>query len=306
VVRLLPESLVAVLDVHGSVREPFDRFPDAPFAMLSYLKHRMLRKRWLPFYHAALVVTDYLARECRKMCPDLTTFTVPCASLHSPTWTGVIEHRKQWRSALGLRDEELVLVHCGGLRFHQRPEPMIALTEMLLRCGIPARLLIATHDRLAAEGAVRSAPGGVRDRILIRSVPNGQHLEALAAGDLGLLLREDIPTNRAAFPNKADEYWAAGLPVVTSPGLQAVADIVRDEPQAGVIVDYPGNSAAPASQTLWFRQLSQAGLSQRNARFSCLQNVRKRLAFHETLSPFVAWLRSQVWARGTEAAAVGR
>jgi glycosyltransferase involved in cell wall biosynthesis len=53
--------------------------------------------------------------------------------------------------------------------------------------------------------------------------------EYLAAGDLGLLLRDPHPVNRVASPVKFAEYLAAGLPVLVSPGVGDAAAIVERE-----------------------------------------------------------------------------
>jgi len=48
----------------------------------------------------------------------------------------------------------------------------------------------------------------------------------LAAADIGFLLRETDPVNAVASPVKFAEYLAAGLGVVTSPGLEGAAELV--------------------------------------------------------------------------------
>jgi hypothetical protein len=107
-----------------------------------------------------------------------------------------------------------------------------------------------------------------------------------------LLLRDDIPTNRAAFPNKVDEYWSAGLPVVTTAGLQAVANIVETRPEAGIVVSHPKYTLS-AEQVAWFKDLSSAAVGDRYRRFRQLQYVRRQISFEGTLRPFVSWLRTR-------------
>jgi hypothetical protein len=72
--------------------------------------------------------------------------------------------------------------------------------------------------------------------ISVHSLPAAEVTAALSACDIGLLLREDISTNHNAFPNKFAEYVAAGLFLVTSPGLRDPAEFVVRH-RLGVLLD---------------------------------------------------------------------
>ena len=46
-------------------------------------------------------------------------------------------------------------------------------------------------------------------------------------GDVGLLLRDDLPVNRVASPTKFAEYCLCGLPVLTTPYVGDFSEYVR-------------------------------------------------------------------------------
>jgi glycosyltransferase involved in cell wall biosynthesis len=66
----------------------------------------------------------------------------------------------------------------------------------------------------------------------------------LREADIGMALFKPIPLRKYAFPLKVIEYLAAGLPVITTKGLQA-ADIV-DKGQCGKAVDFDAMVIADA------------------------------------------------------------
>jgi len=277
-----------VLDIHGSVRELVNYGP---------LGRRLVRFpvwgfsawRWYRRFDAALVVTEYLAKECRFFAPGLRTFVVPCASIYQPEWSEVYEHRRTWRRRLGIGDSEVVLAHSGGLSAWQEPSPMVRMLKALLDRGAGARLLLATRKLDLAASLTARLPESIRDRIIARKFENNLQCEVLAAADLGLLLRADNATNRAAFPNKVDECWSVGLPVITTPGLRAVAELVRSCPEAGVVV-HSADGALSDDEVQ--RVLGMVGLSEleRRQRFDRIRVLRDDISFAKTLKPFVSFL----------------
>jgi glycosyltransferase involved in cell wall biosynthesis len=66
----------------------------------------------------------------------------------------------------------------------------------------------------------------------------------LRESDIGMALFRPIPLRKYAFPLKVVEYFAAGLPVITTKGLQA-ARVVEDA-GAGLAVEYSETAVAEA------------------------------------------------------------
>ena len=63
---------------------------------------------------------------------------------------------------------------------------------------------------------------------------------SLMACDIGILLREDSLTNRVASPTKFAEYISAGLPVLISPYLGDLSDLVLEQ-HLGLVVAEDGS-----------------------------------------------------------------
>jgi hypothetical protein len=276
--------LPVVLDLDGSIRERFDYAPYSAAAALGYLHKLWTAKRTFSRLTGALIVSKYLAAECRRFAPDLPTYWVPCASPHAPSWSHVAEQRQSWRAFFQFDSTDLVFAHSGGLEPWQRMEPMLTLLDGLLAHGLNARLLLLTPDRELAARTLRHRPT-LHDRVCCRSCPNGEHLDALAAADFGLLLRDDKATNRGAFPNKTDEYWSVGVPVIATSGLASVAELVSRYPSAGFVIGGP--AAILNSDRDRIAIVAKRSDNERARVFRDLLDVRRRISFEHTLAPFL-------------------
>jgi len=152
--------------------------------------------------------------------------------------SALAELREQWRSRWGLEPDEIAIVYSGGVSTWQLIRETIQLYRRIAE-RIRARLLVFTPetDRSVMLSCLHDAKLSAEDVILESHSPSVVY-EALCGCDVGMLLRSDDNTNRAAFPNKFTDYVAAGLLVITSQGLVDPADIVR-EYQLGVVLDSP-------------------------------------------------------------------
>ena len=137
-----------------------------------------------------------------------------------------------------------------------------------IKSRIPARLLILSGD----TDAVRQVVGDVDD-VSIDSYQPCELPDVFCAADYFLMLREDVPTNHFAYPNKFLEYVAAHRPVITTP---FVFDIAEEVETNGVGIIYDGDIDRLLNR---MRDFSLDPSSS-----DCL--VRK-VSFGETLRPFV-------------------
>lgn len=99
-----------------------------------------------------------------------------------------------------------------------------------------ARLSVLT--RMDA-GLVGSTLGGAGLPQSAWTVESAEHTEVpgrIAGHDAGLLFLNSGISEHGGSPTKVGEYWAAGLPVVTSPNVSDVDEIIRRE-RVGVVVD---------------------------------------------------------------------
>ncbi|MBK5295220.1 MAG: hypothetical protein JJE04_26535 [Acidobacteriia bacterium] len=277
-----------VLDIHGSLIEPWD-YGGFRGRLFSFPRQLLRARRWHSRAAAALVVTEGLAEEYKRIASVHETFVVPCACLCRPTWDCVLQARSKWRDVLGIGCNELLLVHSGGLGLYQHPTPMLALLRSLLQDGVPARLLLATRKVDLASTLLAGQAKSVRDRVIVQNFETDSYPAVLAAGDVGLLLRDDNATNRAAFPNKTDEFWSAGVPVLTTDGLKAVARLVKRYPASGHVLDTSTGNVSKEGMK-WFLELLGSSESARETRFNAILRVRQQISFLNTLEPFMDYL----------------
>jgi hypothetical protein len=126
-----------------------------------------------------------------------------------------------------------VVVYSGGLGSWQCVEPTMALLE---RChSFDISTLVLTFD---LESLLPMLPASLAESQWFKAVAlaRSEVPAALAACDVGVVLRDDSVVNRVASPTKAFEYLAAGLHIVTTRGAAGVAGLVHEH-RVGLVVD---------------------------------------------------------------------
>lgn len=78
----------------------------------------------------------------------------------------------------------------------------------------------------------------------VGKLPYADLVPQLQMADIGMAFSKPIPLRKYAFPLKVAEYFAAGLPVITTKGLQG-ARVVEDA-RAGLAVDYSESGVTDA------------------------------------------------------------
>lgn len=145
------------------------------------------------------------------------------------------ETRSARRAELGYNAEDIVFVYSGGMAHYQMILEMLALWRGVFPLNEHIKfLLMINSDPPSLE---RSA-GSLDDfgsRLKLLNLPRSQVFATLSAVDIGFLLREDRTLNATASPVKFAEYLAAGLAVVSSPGVGDLSERINKQ-QLGVLV----------------------------------------------------------------------
>lgn len=139
------------------------------------------------------------------------------------------------RRALGFAPEHVVLVYSGGLSPYQQIPAMLRLWRRL-GSEPDVRFLLLTNDD---PQKMPEFVGDVRDfgpALKRLSLPRNDVLRALAAADVGFMLRDSRELNRSASPVKFAEYVGAGLVVVASPATGDISDLIQSA-GIGALVD---------------------------------------------------------------------
>ena len=189
---------------------------------------RMLEAFALRCAHHVTSVTKPLAllvmtRARLKMMPEVIPSCIDLSDFCFNEST-----RSVRRIELGYTDEDIVLVYSGGLARYQMIEEMLALWRGMLPLNNHIKfLLLINSDPPSLERSV----GDLDDfgnRLTILNLPRSEVFSTLSAADIGFLLREDRVLNATASPVKFAEYLAAGLAVVSSPGVGDLSERITE------------------------------------------------------------------------------
>lgn len=135
----------------------------------------------------------------------------------------------------GIRPVEMRLIYTGsvGLRYRLDWAAHFAAAA-LQELGHGSLRVVSRADRSVVEGILR-ASGLPQDSWTVDSVPHAAMPEELSRHDAGLFFLTEGLSEQGCSPTKIGEYWACGLPVVTTPNVSDTDEIVRRD-RVGVVV----------------------------------------------------------------------
>jgi glycosyltransferase involved in cell wall biosynthesis len=136
------------------------------------------------------------------------------------------EVRKAKRYELGYADHDIVLVYSGGMARYQMIPEMLALWRKIFMVNLNIIFLIMINSD---PSSLESSVGNLNDfgnRLTILKLPRSKVFDTLLAADIGFLMRENRSLNLNSSPVKFPEYLAAGLAVVSSPGVGDISDMI--------------------------------------------------------------------------------
>lgn len=173
---------------------------------------------------ANFVSSGLLARKARSLHGQ-PAFTIPCPV------SGVYFHfdeglRKDYRTRLGYRRDDLVLIYSGGISTYQGFDAYVDLVARISKAGgSNVRLLVVTPDVRQAQTYIS---GQLPDHVYkLCSATYAEMNGYLNAADYGALLRARNEINDVASPTKFGEYCLAGLPVVLDGNVQQALEVSK-------------------------------------------------------------------------------
>lgn len=174
--------------------------------------------------HRAKSVIDALPAVCRRRTPSTVV----------PSCVNFDLFRQPAGPRTRERDVRLVYIGTMGLRYlFDRVARFAAVAHDELG-GVRLRVLTRT-DPAAVAAAVRKS--GLPDSAWsVDNVPHYRMPAELAAQDAGLFFLTQGISELGCSPTKIGEYWASGLPVVTTPNVSDTDAIARRE-RVGVVVN---------------------------------------------------------------------
>jgi len=157
------------------------------------------------------------------------------------------DDKREARERLGIAADAPLLVYAGSLGEQYCLPDMLALFERILAHRADARFLILTGSPDFVSEEVERYQG-LKDKIVIRSVPPHEVSAYLASADLGIALRRMTFSMQAVAPIKLGEYLLCGLPVVATAGVGDTSGISKE---VGFLLDEPDASLLDRA-AMWF------------------------------------------------------
>lgn len=130
---------------------------------------------------------------------------------------------------------KFVVVYAGSLTSWNLLGPMLDAFAIIRQKQPDAHFLFMTPSMEQARDAFRER-GFPDECCTVTSVPHQEIKDYIALGDVALLLREDNLVNRVASPVKLGEYLTCGVPVLVTPCVGDLSDLVVQH-RVGLAVD---------------------------------------------------------------------
>ncbi len=158
------------------------------------------------------------------------------------------ENRLKMRKELGV-NERFVFLYLGALNVWQWPEAMFNLfgqiNKMISNSYFYLLVPKAHHQKLVEMFNDR---GISEANYTIDQVNQDKVGSIISIADAGLLLRKEHPVNLVAYPTKAGEYLAAGIPIITTKNVGDVSKEIQNN-NLGLIISPSDEGVSPKDET---------------------------------------------------------
>ena len=194
--------------------------------------HRVARSLEARMYAraAGIIALSHRARKTIERLPQVNRRATPVVVV--PSTVDLDVFRLQHGPAG--RPDRLNLVYIGSAGRRYLIDRIAAFASIAFRERPGVRLRVLTRDSQVVEAAVEGA-GLPRAAWSIESITHAAMPEELARQDAGLFFLTQGLSEHGCSPTKIGEYWACGLPVVTTPNVSDTDEIIQRE-RVGVIV----------------------------------------------------------------------
>lgn len=205
------------------------------YRLAMWFENRAIRKS-----DAIVVLTQKVKGELKKSASskkDILIETIPCC-IDLQLFNRIDVNNL--KDELGLT-KKFVLIYSGSVGTYNLLNEMFDFFKEALELIPNAHFLILTQNRDAVVKLMVNREDVDKEKITVTFVPHGRLYSYLSAGEVGLVFRRTSPTAIAASPTKFGEYLACGLPVISTPQIGDLEDII-DSNKIGVILNGYGKN----------------------------------------------------------------
>jgi len=156
-------------------------------------------------------------------CVDFRSFPPP-----------TLADRLAIRAQYGISAEQYVVINSGSLGGNYPVREVFDIFQGIRLQRPDAHLLLLTKTPAEEAQAAYRAYGLPDQAVTVASVRYHQVHRYLAAADVGLFVYRPLYSSLGSSPTKLGEYWAMGLPVLSTSGVGDVDQILATHPGSGV------------------------------------------------------------------------
>jgi glycosyltransferase involved in cell wall biosynthesis len=212
---------------------------------------------------AVVVLTERLRSELAGAAePSRPIVAIPCCvdvpEPGTPAGRSATREARAW-------NHRFVCAYVGKLGGWYPVELIASFFAALRRQEATAFLYVATQSEPDALERALAREGIRREDWTSEQIASSDVLGVLAAADAGLSLILPCPSKRASSPTKVGEYLAAGVPVVSTPGI-GDCDALFSGHRVGVITAGTGAADFASAATALIELSQDAGTRERCAR----------------------------------------
>lgn len=165
---------------------------------------------------------------------DIFVKTIPCCiDLQLFNY----DDNQNLKEKLGL-SSKFVLIYNGSVGTYNLLNEMFDFFKETLEMIPNAHFLILTQHKDTVVNLIRQRKDIDSERTTVSYIPQEKLPSYLSFGDVGLVFRRTSPTAIAASPTKFGEYLACGLPVVSTPRIGDLEEIINSNEIGVVLSDY--------------------------------------------------------------------
>lgn len=210
-----------------------------PVIKKKYANEILRQQRMLNFADYVFCVSNGLKRYALDLVDDSRgegdKFMVIPGSADESQFFFDRETRNNMRKTNGV-EKRFVLIYTGKLDLHwQKKEAVFQLAAGLLRVN-PTFFFMCITPEMDLARRLAEDSGIAGENLLIKYADYSEIPRYLNAADAGIILRDDIMTNRVASPTKIPEYLLCGLPVVISRNVGDFSEFIEKH-DLGIVLD---------------------------------------------------------------------